>query len=648
MVGSVVKLGLTRGISKRTLGSETPVQGNGTPSPGASSLEASIARTDPRTAPNPVLVVTLFGLLAGLIELADVAWRKYGAHELVWRNWQAIWLTPLSYVLVCAPAGVALALATRMFPKIFSAARTTWIAVFIPVFFAAWMYQPRINRYAVLVLAIGLATQAARMFLARPPAVQRRALRGGVIATVGLILGGIAANLVAGVMERRTLAGLPEARRGAPNILVLVLDTVRGASVSFLGSPRATTPHLATLARGGANFRAAFSVSPWTLPSHVAMMTGQYAHATDADWVHAFTDPYPTLAGYLVQRGYATAGFVANVAYCSRETGLARGFVHYEDYLPGLAELLMVSSAGRFFLTNTRLRDWTGLHDIVGRKAAPDINAAFLNWLPRRNGRPFFAFLNYYDAHEPYLPPAPFDTLFGPAGPRRLKGTQQRMRLAFPPNRGTMSAAEQSGEQRAYEASLAFLDQELGKLFEALRVRDLLDNTIVVVTSDHGEQFGEHGLFVHGNSLYSQTTAVPLLIVYPARVAAGVIDYPVTVADLPATLLALAGFPNQGVFPGSSMLEGPAAARPVLSEVDRLAEDVPSPRLQGLLRSLVTDSLHWILNADGTEELYRYRTDPAEATDIAGADNANRRAFFRAQLDSLRRKPSGGSGSGEG
>jgi arylsulfatase A-like enzyme len=630
MVGGVVKLGLARVISKA----------------GAPLLEPSTPRKDPGTALNPVLVITLFGLLAGLVELADVGWRKYGAHELVWRNWQTIWLTPLSYVLVCAPAGIALAIATRMFPRAFSAARTTWIAVFIPIFFAAWTFQPRVSRYAVLVLALGLATMATRMLLARPPAVRHRLLRGGVIATVALILGGIGANLVGRVKEQRTLAGLPGARSGAPNILVLVLDTVRGASVSFLGSARATTPHLATLARGGANFRAAFSVSPWTLPSHVAMMTGQYAHATDADWRHAFTDPYPTVAGYLAQRGYATAGFVANVAYCSRETGLARGFVHYEDYRPGLAEMLMVSSAGRFFLTNTRLRDWTGFHDILGRKWAPDINAAFLNWLPRRNGRPFFAFLNYYDAHEPYLPPAPFDTLFGPSGPRRLKGTQQRIRLAFPPNRGNMSAAEQAGEQRAYDASLAFLDHELGRLFDALRARNLLDNTILVVTSDHGEQFGEHGLFVHGNSLYTQTTAVPLLIVYPARVTAGVVDYPVTLADLPATLLALAGFQNQGVFPGSSMLEGPGTARPVLSEVDRLAEDLPSPKLRGLLRSLVSDSLHWILNGDGSEELYRYRADPAEETDIAGADNANLRSLLRAMLDSLRRKPSGGPSGG--
>ena len=609
-------------------------------------MESTKTSNDPGTALNPLLVITLFGLLAGLIELGDVAWRKYGAHELVWRNWQAIWLTPLSYVVVCAPAGIALALATRMFPRVFSAARTTWIAVFIPVFFAAWMYQPRVNRYAVLVLAIGLATQAARMLRARSPAVQRRLLRGGVIATLALILGGIGANLLGRVKEHRRLAGLSGARSGAPNILVLVLDTVRGASVSFLGSARATTPHLETLARGGANFRAAFSVSPWTLPSHVAILTGQYAHTTDADWRHAFTDPFPTLAGYLAERGYATAGFVANVAYASRETGLARGFVHYEDYLPGLAEMLMVSSAGRFFLTNTRLRDWTGFHDILGRKWAPDINAAFLNWLPRRNGRPFFAFLNYYDAHEPYLPPAPFDTMFGPSGPRRLKGTQQRMRLAFPSNRDHLSAAEQAGEQRAYDASLAFLDHELDRLFDALRARGLFDNTILVVTSDHGEQFGEHGLFAHGNSLYTQTTAVPLLIIYPGRVAPEVVDYPVTLADLPATLLTLAGFQNQGVFPGSSILEGPGTSRLVLSEVRRLAEDLPDPKLHGLLRSLVTDSLHWILNADGSEELYRYRTDPAEETDIAGADNANLRSFLRARLDSLRRKPPGGPGSG--
>jgi arylsulfatase A-like enzyme len=259
----------------------------------------------------------------------------------------------------------------------------------------------------------------------------------------------------------------------------------------------------------------------------------------------------------------------------------------------------------------------------------------------RREQRPFFAFLNYYEAHEPYLPPSPFDTMFGPAGLRRLDGTVQGMRLAFPPNRQSWSVEEHAAEKRAYDASLAYLDSELGKLFDELRARDLLKNTIVIVTSDHGEQFGEHGLFVHGNSLYSQNTVVPFIIAYPPGVAAGAVaEYPVTTSDIPATIADLAGFGAGAPFPGTSVFASRDRTRPVLGEVLPLEDKTAPARLRGQLRSLVSDSLHWLLNADGSEELYDWRTDPAEVTNLVGESNASLRAALRARLDStLRANP---------
>ena len=556
----------------------------------------------------------------------------------MWRGANAIWLTPLSYVVICLPAALVLLAGAKLLPRLLTPGRVAWLAAFVPLFFAAWTFYPRLDRYAVLLLAMGIATVTMRTLVARSVPARRRLLGLGVKAVVLLLVAGAVINAASWFRQRRELAGLPAASPEAPNVLLLVLDTVRGASLSLFGETPATTPRLAEFARGGTVFRGAFSASPWTLPSHLSMLTGQYPHLFDADWRRASTRTWPTLAGFMKERGYATAGFVANVAYCSRETGIARDFLHYEDYVVSLAELLISSSAGRFFLTNTRLRNLTGYHDIVGRRRAPHINEAFLDWLPRRGKRPFFAFLNYYEAHEPYLPPPPFDTLFGPAGPRRLAGTVQGMRLAFPPNRPRWSAEEQAAEKRAYDASLAYLDSEIGKLLDQLRSDGLLEKTIVIITADHGEQFGEHGLFTHGNSLYAQNTQVPLIVVYPRRVTPGaVVENPVTTADLPATIVDLAGLGAGPPFPGAPMLSARDRARPILGDVLPL-EDTSAPvRLRGQLRSLVTDSLHWLLNADGSEELYAWRIDGAESTNLVGPSNASLRAALRARLDSTLR-----------
>ena len=140
------------------------------------------------------------------------------------------------------------------------------------------------------------------------------------------------------------------------------------------------------------------ATAPWTLPSHAGMFTGRWPHELSADWFHALDSTHPTLAETLRARGYNTAGFVANTLYCGSETGLSRGFNHYEDYSISPGELLLSSSLGRTIANNSRLRQLTGYHNIVNAKDAATVNADFLDWVSR-NQRPFFAFLNYFDAH---------------------------------------------------------------------------------------------------------------------------------------------------------------------------------------------------------------------------------------------------------
>jgi arylsulfatase A-like enzyme len=135
-------------------------------------------------------------------------------------------------------------------------------------------------------------------------------------------------------VESRAIAALPAPPAGAPNVLLIVLDTVRARSLGLYGYERATSPNLDRFAKNGVVFSHAFSASPWTLPSHGAMFTGRLPHELSGGWMTPIDGTYPTLAEALSSVGYLTAGFIANTTYCPAEFGLARGFSHYEDHLP--------------------------------------------------------------------------------------------------------------------------------------------------------------------------------------------------------------------------------------------------------------------------------------------------------------------------
>ena len=212
---------------------------------------------------------------------------------------------------------------------------------------------------------------------------------------------------------------------GSPNVLLIVLDTVAAGHLSLHGYDRATSPTLLQLASRGIVFEAARASSSWTLPSHATMFTGRWLHELSVGWLTPLDGQHPTLAEFLGDRGYATAGFVANTGYCGTDSGLARGFTSYHDFI--FPELTALETA---VLVNRALdgvravtffaEDWlraAGLLPCVerflkalddNRKEAAEVNRELLDWLAHRpqQERPFFAFLNYYDAHFPYeLPP---------------------------------------------------------------------------------------------------------------------------------------------------------------------------------------------------------------------------------------------------
>jgi arylsulfatase A-like enzyme len=356
--------------------------------------------------------------------------------------------------------------------------------------------------------------------------------------------------------EHRQNASLPPALPGARNVLLIVWDTVRAANTSLYGYRRATTPNLEQLASRGVRFDLAFSSSSWTLPSHAGMFTGRWPHELRVDWKVPMRDGVPTLAGYLASRGYDTAGFVANLDYCAVETGLARGFAHYEDYPLSLFDAFTrgVAIGRRIDVPSSAsalesfVEDRTGCwYDVLPRsreheKSAAAINKAFLRWLRRRpaDARPFFAFLNYNDAHTPYEVPDPSIPGFGL---RPSTASHRRVLRAFTGvDKWNLSVEDVQMANDVYDDSIFYMDRQLGLLIDELDRGGMLAKTLVIVASDHGEHLGDHGLFFHGGSLYRQLVQVPLLMVGHERLPAGrTVAEPVSLCELPATVVDLLG-----------------------------------------------------------------------------------------------------------
>jgi arylsulfatase A-like enzyme len=395
----------------------------------------------------------------------------------------------------------------------------------------------------------------------------------------------------------------------APNVLLIILDTVRAASLSLYGG-RAATPTLDSLAASGVAFDRAVSPAPWTLPSHASVFTGLWPHEHGADWRAPLDKRAPTLAEVLARRGYRTGGFVANLVFTSREHGLHRGFQVYRDYRRSPGALLRSASLVQTIVTSKQLRRLTSAREVTGRKQAHHVNDEFLAWEGDADDGPWFAFLNYYDAHEPYLPRAPYAGRYS-AGlpPRRFD------RQVFWHVEGLMGSweglrpDEVEAERAAYEEAITGLDAAIGEMLSELRRRGSLERTIVVLTSDHGELFGEHDTFVHGNSVFWRTIHVPLLISWPGRVPAGVrVADPVTLRDVPSTILSLAMPESRASLPGAPLPFSPDASRAgthVLSELstEEFTADDP-PMRNGALQALVGPTWQYTRAANGHVDVF--------------------------------------------
>lgn len=419
-----------------------------------------------------------------------------------------------------------------------------------------------------------------------------------------------------------------------PNVILITLDTVRADHLSLYGYQRDTTPNLRRLARQATVYTHAISPGDMTLSSHASMFTGLYP-----SWHKAHFDPgyylgrpldtrYPTLAEILSSKGFDTAGVVANYLYLAPGFGLDRGFAYHDSSAPvvflGSARPFLLRERIRNFLTRF-YKAWE--FDVTFRRAA-EINQAALSVLDREKsgGRKFFCFLNYMDAHWPYLPPGRFATLYPGYDPHFQAGHYDQMERDVLTLRRPISERERQHLVSQYDGGIAYMDWALGNLVDQLKQRGLYDNTLLIITADHGESFGERAMVGHALSVYQEMVHVPLLIKYPGENIPEVVDNSVSLADLMPTILAVLGYPAPKNVQGRNLLQAaPAEAGDVISEtfVHPLISTW-SPRFRRSEQAIFSGSLKFIQSSKGDRELYDLSLDPNEEHNLFATRPADR------------------------
>jgi len=381
-----------------------------------------------------------------------------------------------------------------------------------------------------------------------------------------------------------------------PNIVLIVIDTLRADHVGSYGYQKPVTPRLDEFAARGTRFGLARAPSSWTLPSVASIHTGRYPAEHGAERMAlALSDKQVTLAKMLGAAGYETAGFSANANVVTPDSGFSQGF-------------------GRFDVLEQRGPQsgpdpvWAGN---VKRPPGPDATAdvltdAALAWLASRSApnRPYFLYVHYFDPHASYSPPVAYAEKFGVHADDPLRGPAQPLVMY----KKVLTAQELATLQALYDAEIAFTDHEIGRLLDGLGFGHTRD-TLFVVTSDHGEEFEDHGRMQHAKTLYEEMLRVPLFVAGLDLPAGRVVDAPVSLVSVFPTIGEIARAELPPGLPGRSLVPVLRGAAPAF---DLMFADLPAGMAH---RSAVVDgSWKLLLDHGFMPVLYDLASDPAEST----------------------------------
>lgn len=566
-------------------------------------------------------IAVWFGILTGLIE---------GCGLLVFQNlnqetWAMrvstpiIWISPVVDVLFFCLLAVMVAIVASLYRRV-NALRATVVLLSSLMVYDFLTLTARFSSRSRVLLTIGVGFAVSRWCVKHEASLWsfcRRSLPWvvavGILAFVGIQGGRRFA-------ESRAIANLPAPDPASPNVLVIVIDTLRADHLSAYGYSHPTSPNIDALAHEGATFENAISACSWTYPSHVSLVTGrqQFEHGQNTLAVSPLFDPdknifngYPTIGDVLQQHGYRTGAFSANRSFFVGNLGFNRGFIHFDDYFNSIPDMFSRTLVGKEFFRLYGKADKKGISNRMLpygphnglRKQPVDVNVELMDWIDKTGPRPFFAMLNYYSVHEPYgLPGSPRTEPKGSAD-----------------------------DTARYDQGIEYTDHYIGLLMDALKQRGLSKNTLVIVTADHGESLTEHNVQGHGRMLYWDQIHVPLVVWYPSHVPLGIrIDQPVSNVSIAATIMDLIGKNNTEEFSGPplnfSWQQGQKVDWPhPISELGhdtRIFKDDPAldkrlPTAQtGAMKSLVTTQWHLIVHQTRGEQLYDWRHDPAESKNL--------------------------------
>ena len=332
-------------------------------------------------------------------------------------------------------------------------------------------------------------------------------------------------------------AETPSAQK-PPSVILIVLDTLRASGLNALKNSGFLN-NMETFARGSLVFETCVAPAYFTFPSHASLFTGVYPpeHGCETMDGHYLADGFVTLAEQFRAHGYRTAAVVSNYGWLNDSFNMLQGFE-----LTSSIRNIGINHALPFHPALTTFSYLTNIYNkvTIAYRIAEDINAQARVAIDQLAGQPFFLFLNYMDAHTPYRAPSPYDGYFL----QQQNPQFYRLNQYYLQSRGKNS--KDSWDKyllSQYYGEIAYLDMELGNLMQRLKEMNLYDSSLIVITADHGELFGEHGYYSHYCPMFEGIEKIPLLIKFPKSVRTGSVKEIINLTDVYPTILSICGLP---------------------------------------------------------------------------------------------------------
>ena len=389
--------------------------------------------------------------------------------------------------------------------------------------------------------------------------------------------------------------GFEARKHPTPQVILITVDTLRADALSSYHPQGGPTPSVDRLAEDGVLFNHVMAVAPWTLPSLASLLTGVAPNVHGAVGRESVVpNDLPTLAEYMRDAGYLTAGLGSN-PYLRPRSGLSRGFLRYDIFPKEEANSLL-----------EKFKRWRS--PTPSDPSTAELTDMAVQWIQANHEKDFFLWVHYLDPHTPYAPPQEF---LPQAQPLPRIGTSFGMVSEILGGTFVPSLAERAWIKELYRAEVRYIDESLGRLIDTLKRLNLYRDSLIVFTSDHGEEFWEHGTSGHGHTLYDEVLRVPLILKLPQSASTRRINTLVANAGLMPTILDLCEIPySEEMFSYSSLRTSwesrthPSSAQSIYSTRLHYYED---------REAIVFEGMKYVrLSLSRKEELYDLTQDPEE------------------------------------